>query len=106
MAKKIKLKPEKEVQTEILDYLKSIGAYSIKVITGNRKGISDITCCVNGRYVAIEVKAENKDFRDVTKLQRLELSRVNDAGGLGFYTNNLQYVEKILNFYILDDFLM
>ncbi len=99
-------KTEKEVQTEILNYLKSIGAYSIKVVVANRKGVSDITCCVMGRYVAIEVKAENKDFRDVTKLQRLELSRCNDAGGLGFYANNLKYVEKILNYYILDDFLM
>ncbi|WP_373074031.1 hypothetical protein [Sulfurimonas sp.] len=100
------MKSEKVVQTEILNYLKSIGAYSIKVVVANRKGVSDITCCVRGRYVAIEVKAENKDFRDVTKLQRLELSRCNDAGGLGFYANNLNYVEKILNYYILDDFLM
>ena len=95
-------KSEKKVQTEILDWIKSIKGYSIKTIVSNRKGIPDIICCFEGRFVAIEVKAENKDFRDVSKLQRLELGKINDSGGLGFYANSLDYVKIIFDEYLME----
>ena len=96
------MKSEKEVQTLILKFLKSIGCYTIKTVVSNRKGVVDIHGCYQGKYFAIEVKAENKDIRDVTKLQRYDLQCVNDAGGLGFYTNNLEYVKIIFNYYMIE----
>ena len=96
------MKSEKKVQTEILDWIKSIEGYTIKTIVSNRKGIPDIICCFEGRFIAIEVKAENKDFRDVSKLQRLELGKVNDAGGFGFYANSLDYVKIIFDAYLME----
>jgi penicillin-binding protein-related factor A (putative recombinase) len=95
-------KSEKEVQTLIIKFLKSIGCYYIKTIVSNRKGIVDIHGCYQGRYFAIEVKAEDKDFRDVTKLQRYDLRCVNDAGGFGFFANSLEYVELIFNYYMIE----
>ena len=95
-------KSEKEIQTLILKFLKSIGCYTIKTVVSNRKGIVDIHGCYQGKYFAIEVKAEDKDFRDVTKLQRLDLRKVNDAGGLGFFSNSLEYVELIFNYYTIE----
>jgi len=98
----MRYKSEKEVQTLILKFLKSIGCYTIKTVVSNRKGIVDIHGCYQGKYFAIEVKAENKDFRDVTPLQRYDLKKVNEAGGLGFYANNLEYVENIFNYYMIE----
>ena len=85
-----------------MKFLKSIGCYTIKTVVSNRKGVVDIHGCYQGKYFAIEVKAENKDFRDVTKLQRYDLQCVNDDGGLGFYTNNLEYVKIIFNYYMIE----
>jgi Holliday junction resolvase len=96
------MKSEKQVQTEIIKFLKSIGCYFIKTVVSNRNGVVDIHGCYNGRYFAIEVKAEDKDFRDVTKLQRYDLRCVNDAGGMGFYTNNVEYVKNIFHYYIIE----
>ena len=96
------MKSEKQIQTEIINFLKSIGCYYIKTIVSNRKGIVDIHGCYEGKYFAIEVKAENKDFRDVTKLQRYDLKKVNDAGGIGFFANNLEYVKLIFAYYMIE----
>ena len=96
------MKSESKVQTEILDFLKEIGAYSIKTVRSNRVGIADIHGCYQGKYFAIEVKAEYEDFRAVTKLQIKDLRSVNDAGGLGFYANNVDYVKTIFNYYMID----
>jgi len=97
-----RFKSEKEVQTLILKFLKSIGCYTLKTVVSNRKGVVDIHGCYQGKYFAIEVKAENKDFREVTKLQRYDLMKVNDAGGLGFFANSLEYVELIFDYYMIE----
>lgn len=101
-----KFKPEADIQKYILKFLKSQGCYSIKTVVSNRKGIPDIHFCYHGRYYAIEVKAGNRDFRDVTALQRDELDQINNSGGFGFFTNSISHFEKIWNFFICDDFLM
>jgi len=100
------MKTEKQIQTYILKFLKFIGCYSIKTVVSNRRGIVDIHGCYQGRYFAIEVKAENKDFRDVTKLQRYDLNSVNDAGGFGFFTNSIDHFDILWNFYMDNEFLM
>ena len=52
---------EKVFENKIKAYLKSVGVYFIKT-HGDRfskVGTPDILACVNGYFVAIEVKAEN-----------------------------------------------
>lgn len=93
---------EAKLQREILDYLKSIGAYTIKIIQTNIVGTPDIVVCYKGCFIAIEVKAPNKDFRNLTKWQKYNLNKINDSNGIAFYTNNLDYVRNFFERVIYD----
>jgi len=101
-----KFKTEKAIQTYILKFVKARGCYSIKTVVSNRKGIVDIHLCYLGRYVSVEVKSGDKDFRAVTPLQRYDLNALNNAGGFGFFTNSISHFEAIWNIFIDDEFLM
>ena len=71
---------EKNFENKIKSYLKSIGAYFIKT-HGDRfskVGTPDIIACVNGYFVAVEVKAENGKPSD---LQLYHLEQIRKAGG-------------------------
>lgn len=71
---------EKNFENKIKAYLKSIGAYFIKT-HGDRfskVGTPDIIACVNGNFVAVEVKAENGKPSD---LQLYHLEQIRKAGG-------------------------
>ena len=45
-----------------------------------KAGIPDVLACVNGVFLAIEIKASTGR---ATKLQKLNISRINESGGLG-----------------------
>ena len=45
-----------------------------------RRGVSDITCCIGGRFVAIELK-DNKGTPSPQQLRYLE--KVRESGGIG-----------------------
>ena len=73
---------EKLYENKIKAYLKSIGAYFIKT-HGDRfskVGTPDIIACVNGHFVAVEVKAENGK---ASELQIYHIQQINKAGGFG-----------------------
>ena len=73
---------EKAFENKIKDYLKSIGAYFIKTHGDrfSRVGTPDIIACVNGHFVAVEVKAENGK---PSELQIHHIEQINKAGGYG-----------------------
>ena len=74
---------EKLYEKKIKVYLKSIGAYFIKT-HGDRfskVGTPDIIACVNGYFVAVEVKAENGKPSD---LQLYHLEQIRKAGRHSF----------------------
>ena len=51
---------------------------------GNENGISDLLMCIDGLFVSCEVKAEKyvKDpWKEASPWQKLQLKRVQDAGG-------------------------
>lgn len=52
---------EKQFENKIRKFLDSIDAWHDKRWGGGlaRAGIPDLICCINGRFVAIEVKASN-----------------------------------------------
>jgi len=52
------MQSEKQVQTDIIKYVKAQGGYVIKVIKGNSDGISDLIIGFDGLFIACEVKAE------------------------------------------------
>ena len=90
---------ENAFENKVKDYLKSIGAYFIKTHGDrfSRVGTPDILACVNGHFVAVEVKAENGK---PSELQLYHLDEIRKAGGLAFllYPKDFeQFKQKIQN---------
>ena len=86
---------EKIFENKIKFYLKSIGAYFIKT-HGDRfskVGTPDIIACVNGKFVAIEVKAENGK---PSELQLYHLEQIRNAGGISYllYPKDFEQFKK------------
>ena len=92
----IKIAKEKAFENKIKAYLKSIGAYFIKTHGDrfSRVGTPDIIACVNGHFVAVEVKAENGK---PSELQIYHIAQINKAGGYGviLYPKDFEGFKKI-----------
>lgn len=73
---------EKIFENKIKSYLKSIGAYFIKTHGDrfSRIGTPDIIACINGKFVAVEVKGEKGKPSD---LQLYHIDQIQKAGGYG-----------------------
>ena len=87
---------EKKIVNSILAYLKTLsGCFSWKQHGSpySAAGLPDIVCCINGRFVAFEVKTENGT---TTVLQDRTLSRIRDAGGAAHVVRSLDEVKNIL----------
>lgn len=84
---------EATIQSKIMDYLRSIGGYPVKVITATVSGNPDIICCLQGRFVAIEVKQPGKR---PTQLQKLKMERITAAGGVAFVARSVGDVKEKL----------
>ena len=87
---------EADVQKKGIDFLHSLGAWTCKVVKGNKKGIPDVIACVPmtkeevlklfetqdvvGIFVAPEFK--NPDSKGKTSaLQHRNIKQINRAGG-------------------------
>lgn len=104
---------EKLFEGQIKKYLHSIGVYPAGFPTDRMKvemvgwytkiwgggyqksGIPDILCCVNGVFVAIEVKASNGR---PSELQKLNVKRINKSGGIAvfLYPEGFEQFKEIL----------
>lgn len=93
------MKSEKQVQTEILEWLRSQGYYVIKTIRSNDTGIPDIIGCADGLFFAIEVKREDLGYEDATPKQKLHIRKILEAGGIAFVASSLE--EVIANLILL-----
>ena len=105
---------EKEIENQILSFLKTIGVYcwknqSVGIYDPVRKiyrknhnphhlkGTSDILGVIQGRMLAIEVKAEKGVL---SPEQRIFIARVNEEGGIAFVTRSLDNcAENLLKFF-------
>ena len=85
---------ESQIQNKIIKYLNGIGAYSIKTIVTNRNGCPDIICCLKGRYVALEVKAEKGT---VSQLQEHNIKLIKKSGGVAAVVRNVEEVKEIIS---------
>lgn len=90
---------EKAFENKIKAHLKSVGAYFIKT-HGDRfskVGTPDILACVNGHFVAVEVKAEKGKASD---LQVYHIEQIKKAGGYGviLYPKDFENFKKDLEF--------
>jgi Holliday junction resolvase len=100
---------EKDVQKQIIEYLRAIGAVAIRVNSGsffgeyngkkrmiranNTPGCSDILACYKSRFVAVEVKmpGARTDPLRLAK-QKSFIDGVVRAGGIGMIVTSLDEV--------------
>lgn len=77
------IKPEKKLQDKAIRYLKNQGIYYLNLYGDgfSGKGKPDLIVCVNGRFVAFELKVGANDLQDDQKIHKLRIER---SGGLHF----------------------
>ncbi len=88
---------EKGITNAILRYLGTLsGCYRWKQHGGpyGCAGLPDIICCMNGRFVAFEVKRP-KGGR-LTKLQEVAIGKIRDAGGVAAVVTSLDEVKAVV----------
>jgi len=73
---------ESKITKSIMAYLKKRGVWFFKVAGGpmQQRGVPDLVCCVDGLFVAMEVKRPG--VGRLTDLQALTIERIRDAGGV------------------------
>jgi len=87
---------EKNIVAAIMRYLKTVPhCFSWKTHGGmyGTAGMPDIILCLNGRFVALEVKTPTGKL---TMLQESTLKRIKDAKGEAYKVTSLQEVKEIV----------
>jgi hypothetical protein len=93
---------EKTVVNNVIKYLKSLpDCFCWKQHGGacGSSGLPDIICCLNGRFVAFEVKRPAGDGRPagrLTTLQESTIAKINAAKGRAYKVTSLQEVKEIV----------
>jgi hypothetical protein len=89
---------EKQLENRMKKYLSNKNIYHFKV-HGNgfmRSGIPDLICCVNGHFVAIEIKRPDGKGK-VSKLQEIEIDRIKRSNGIAVVMNNYDEFVKFIS---------
>lgn len=88
-------KPEKKLQDKAISYLKGRGIYYLNLYGDgfSGKGKPDLIVCINGRFVAFELKVGANDMQDD---QRIHKARIERSGGLHFSPYTLDEFKKIV----------
>lgn len=77
------MKAEGIFQRRVIKDLKTLGKiWILKTQEKTRKGIPDILMCLNGRFIALELKASKKAI--VAPLQCYEIAQIQHSVGLAF----------------------
>ena len=87
---------EKDTTNKILKYLKSVPrcfAWKEHGSIYGTAGIPDIIACVNGRFVAFEVKTQTGK---ATKLQEATIKKILSAGGVAAVVRSVDEVRAVL----------
>lgn len=89
------IKPEKKLQDKAIEYLKGRGIYYLNLYGDGMsgKGKPDIIACINGRFIAFELKVGLNDMQDDQKIHKLRIER---SGGLHFSPYSLEEFKQII----------
>lgn len=90
-------KPEKKLQDKAIRYLKDRGIYYLNLFGDGMsgKGKPDLITCLNGRFVAFELKVGANDLQDDQKIHKMRIERSN---GLHFSPYSLdEFIEIVEN---------
>ena len=87
---------ESKVTKAIMAYLKGRGVWCFKVAGGpmQQRGVPDIICCVNGAFVALEVKRPG--LGRLSDLQALTIERIRDAGGVAEVVTSVEEAAAVI----------
>lgn len=96
---------EKIFENQIKSYIKKIGGWCYKTM-GNAytvNGVPDVLACINGHFIAIEVKSENGK---PSPLQLAKISEIRNAGGIAHvvYPSGWMKLKAILDGIKRDEF--
>lgn len=91
---------EKNFENKIKAFLKEQGAWFIKYWAGSKftkDGIPDILACINGYFVAIEVKAKNGK---PSELQKYNVRKINETHGIAviLYPQDFELFKNLVNY--------
>lgn len=96
---------EKQFENKIKKYLKDCGAYRVKYFGCNysEAGTPDILACVNGYFLAIEVKAQNGV---PSELQLAKIAEIRKAGGFAYvvYPSGWEQLKDIIHGLLVDNY--
>lgn len=93
---------EKDITAAIMRYLRTLPhCFCWKEHGGmyGTTGLPDIICCVNGRFVGLEVKQPAGDGRPSGKLTRLQentIAKINAAGGVAVKVTSVAEVKAVI----------
>lgn len=89
--------PEKRFENQIKNYIEEQGGWQIKFFANKmtKKGVPDILACINGYFLAIEVKSENGH---PSELQIEKIQKIRKSGGQAFvlYPSGFFQFQKIV----------
>lgn len=96
---------EKNFENRVKKFLKEHGAWFIKYWGGaafTKAGVPDLLCCVNGRFIAVELKAPTGK---ATELQLHTLKEIDSSGGYAIllYPNDFELFKNFILCVIADD---
>lgn len=90
-------KPETKFRDKVVRHIKQLpNTFIMSVQQRALRGSPDLICCVNGLFIALELKASQK--APVSALQNYFLDRISEAGGIAFvcYPENWDAIKKAL----------
>ena len=92
-------KLEKDLQSKVIKYLKSKKIYYLNLYGDSMsgKGKPDIIACINGKFVAFELKVGNNNMQDD---QIIHKNRIIKSGGLHFSPYTLEeFIQTVEGLY-------
>lgn len=90
---------ESKVQSEIIKYLRSQGFYVYKNAAGiyTEPGRPDLTVCVCGFFVGLEIKRPGK-LNNVSEAQKSVGRQIENAGGFWRAVDNVEDVKELVKY--------
>ena len=94
-------KPETIFQNKAVAYLKEKGIYCLNLYGDGRsgKGKPDVIACINGRFVAFELKVGANNLQDDQKIHKLWIKR---SGGLHYTPRDIETFKRIVDDLIME----
>ena len=89
---------EKNFEKRLKNYIEKNNGWYVKFFANayTKSGIPDLLCCINGRFLGIEVKQESGK---PSQLQEFHLQEINKINGVGIlvYPSGFDEIKKIID---------